>query len=250
MLSLGWLMRINTDAYEQDLLHALTWMRGKIGGLLNRKVAEFTRLEALSELYQAYHAETFDLELGLADQLKYLGITGHLRRPVRASPPLNFAISAYRVWQNLSATGQKRFEERLNEAFKQTYGLRPLAFELTAAIHFMRAGCNVTFVDMESNQNSSPRTDFLVEKDGVAFDLECKAFSADAGRKIDRKNLCKLGGIFLPSIKECLPDNGICATKLTINIGINELSDADLYCMASSIKESLILSWPPKTGQE
>jgi len=53
---------------------------------------------------------------------------------------------------------------------------------MTTSAHLMRLGFDVEFVDLEG----TGRFDFLLRRDGVELDAECKMVSCDIGRKIPR----------------------------------------------------------------
>jgi hypothetical protein len=100
-----------------------------------------------------------------------------------------FAAMTARVHRRLPADAQNRLRARIAGALKDNIGLAPLAFEMRTVEHFMRAGFDVEFYDLCNNGG----WDFVMRKDEIAIDVECKAISGDVGRKVHLLTQYQLG---------------------------------------------------------
>lgn len=69
---------------------------------------------------------------------------------------------------------------------------RSLLFELDIATHFLRNGFQVEFAEYECSNQNQRIFDFLVSRNSIEAEIECKWKSYDAGRKIRREDFYQL----------------------------------------------------------
>lgn len=101
---------------------------------------------------------------------------------------VGFAAGVVRSYERLSDSGKRRLRGVLLDGLKEDKGLLSIQHEITTAVHLMSRGYDVEFHDMESGGGF----DFVARKDDVEFEVECKMFSADLGRKIHRRRSATL----------------------------------------------------------
>ena len=65
--------------------------------------------------------------------------------------------------------------------------IRSFLHELTMATHFLRNNFDVDFVEYERSHSRGRTFDFLVSKDSMQAEIECKTKSYDAGRMVTRE---------------------------------------------------------------
>lgn len=110
---------------------------------------------------------------------------------------LHFAATAIEINRRLSPEGQKVLQGRLRAALTAPVGFSPLYFEVAIATNLMSEGYDVEFSDVERQANF----DFLASRDGVTCEIECKTLSADAGRKIHRKDFSRFMALITPQLE-------------------------------------------------
>ena len=237
-------MRISTDLYADELVEAVRWfMQLAMDDIANRLHSLAMEAQG-NQLLSRHYGETFKLELAMAT------IFAEVARG--ALPPLegslaeaySFIAMYYRVHQNLTERGKRRFEQQLRSYYNQAYGFRPLAFELTIATHFFKAGCDVAFTDTEG----TARHEYLVSKDGHELEVECKAISNDAGRMIDRLGLCKVGHALLPLADEHVRSAETKLLTVTIPERLSNLTSQQIEELAASASSTLTTLQPPEGG--
>lgn len=99
-------------------------------------------------------------------------------------PALGFAAQALSIIENSGKEHAERFIGRIRGAFNNPDDMRALRLELTAATHFSLKGWNVTWPEMYGlGQFDILVTDLSQE----GFEIECKSFSGNKGRKIQQR---------------------------------------------------------------
>lgn len=165
------------------------------------------RLEWLFEQVRAnptmpfFLNERFGLELAFEQIVRHRDQTSrHLWPPETPEQQrfYSFLAMVVRCYQRLTPVGQVRLKGMMEDALKSDYGLASLAFEMKVAAHLMTSGFDVTFHDIEG----SGRFDYLVEKDDVEAEIECKLISGDIGRQIHLKKFHHLGTDILPVLTD------------------------------------------------
>lgn len=89
------------------------------------------------------------------------------------------AFITNKTLQNLSDIGKKQILGRFRDE-----NIRPLLSEMAILAHFLSTGFDVELVEYEMSSNVGRTFEFLVEKDNIQAEVECKFKSYDAGRKI------------------------------------------------------------------
>jgi hypothetical protein len=123
-----------------------------------------------------------------------------------------FAVGARRIHNALPGGAQFRFSGCLRNAVNGLRGIRPLAFEIGMAVHLMRQGWDVDFVDY----SGSARFDFLIGRQGVEIEVELKSASGDAGRKIHRQEMNRLADLIVPTTTTIVEKQGCHLFRVTI----------------------------------
>ena len=140
-----------------------------------------------NELLKNHMVEHHSLELQFAKAHREWSqtdrITGTLSDPAQYLFYV-FVTQFMLVYERLSAQGQGRLRGMLVGGLKdpEHWGLLALQQELATSAHLMLQGFDVDFVDLEGNA----RWDFVLRRNGIEMDAECKMISCDVGRKIPR----------------------------------------------------------------
>ena len=147
------------------------------------------------------------LELQIADEMSARGIVA--ASPSLASNPisiraLRFCQTVVEVHKSLSARGRKALEGRLRDALQAHTGFASVYQEMELAAQLVSGEYEVSFPDLEGSGNA----DLLFQKANCTGAIECKALSADAGRKIHRKGFYEFMHAVLPdlSVRASGPD--------------------------------------------
>ena len=141
------------------------------------------------------------LEMAISFQADILEREGHLRSELADASiltALNFAATTVEVYARLSEIGRRNLEGRLCDGLKAETGYASLHLELDLAQRLMDAGFDVDFADMEATN----RFDLLFRRGTFAGEVECKTLSADAGRRIHRKDFYRFMEELLPALKK------------------------------------------------
>ena len=218
-------------------------MRLTIDDIANRLHSLATAAQD-NELLKQHYNQTYKLEQAITDV--YLEFAKGKIPPPEGdfAEAYSFITMYYRVHQNLTKKGKKRFEQQLCSYYNQIYGFRPFAFELEVATHFFKVGCDVTFADVEK----TGRYEFLVSKDGQEFEVECKSISDDAGRMIDREGLCKAGHVLLPVVEQHVQAPETKLLTVTIPERLSSLTPLQIEELAASADSTLTTLSPPSGG--
>jgi hypothetical protein len=107
---------------------------------------------------------------------------------------LRFAQTIAEAHKSLPAEGQRKLEGRVRDALQAETGFAALYQEMEIAAALLNDNFEVGFPDLDG----TGRADISFQRGGVDGLLECKALSADAGRKIHRKHFYR----FMNSISE------------------------------------------------
>jgi hypothetical protein len=237
-------MQISTDLYTHELIEAVQWFMRLTMHDIGNRVYDLATTAGDNTLLNCHYGQTFKLELAMATIFIEVA-RGNLPPPEGdLAEAYSFMAIYYRVHQNLTKKGQRRFEQQLRSCYKQPYGLRPFAFELTVAIHFFRAGCDVTFADVED----VARCDYIVSKNGQEIEVECKSISNDAGRMIDREGLCKVGHVLLPLVDEHVHTPETKLLTITIPERLSSLAPQQIEALAIAANSTLTTLRPPEGG--
>lgn len=147
---------------------------------------DFERSPMLARIGADYHW----LELLLHDQAATIATRGRLEPPliVEDFAVLHFVSITMEVHTRLTPRGQKALQGRLRSALSSETGFAALYLEMDIARRLFDAGFDVEFPDLEG----TARYDLHFSNARVSGEVECKSLSADAGRKIHRKDFYRL----------------------------------------------------------
>ncbi|MFT3897189.1 MAG: hypothetical protein QM719_05770 [Thermomonas sp.] len=139
------------------------------------------------------------LEMALSYQSEILKHEGslnvaHIDTPSRVA--LQFAGAVVEIHNRLGPRGRHTLEGRLIGATRAETGFAALFLELDLACRLMDAGYDVDFPDLEGTD----QYDLVFRRGDVVCEIECKSLSADAGRKIHRKDFYR----FMEAIRPAL----------------------------------------------
>jgi hypothetical protein len=101
-----------------------------------------------------------------------------------SSRALRFAQTIVEVYRSLPPVGQRQLEGRIRDALQAETGFAALYQEMEIATVLINQSFDVRFPDLEN----SGRADISFQQGAASGVIECKALSADAGRKIHRKH--------------------------------------------------------------
>ena len=139
------------------------------------------------------------LEMAISYQSDVLSKEGHILQEI--ADPLDFAALRFvagvvEVHARLSERGRCQLEGRLRDGLKAESGLAPLYLEIDLALRILSEGCDVDFPDMEGTATH----DLEFNRGGFVGEVECKSLSADAGRRIHRKDFYRFMEALAPAL--------------------------------------------------
>jgi hypothetical protein len=127
------------------------------------------------------------LEMAISQQSVVLAKEGRLLAE-HADPltlaALHFAGAVVEVHDRLGAAGRRQLEGRLRDGLQAESGFAALYLELDLTLRLMAAGYDVRFPDLDG----TARFDIEFSHGSFIGEVECKSLSADAGRRIHRKD--------------------------------------------------------------
>lgn len=161
-------------------------------------------------------------------QTKNKSIWKHRTKSIDYLASIAFTIN--RIYSGVNEIARKHIIGRL-----KCDDLRPFLFEIESAFHFLMNGYDVNFVEYEKDAQNGKTFDFLVSKNGIEGEVECKWKSIDIGRKIPSQNLY----IFSDLIKKELSSFNL---KVLIELKCRnrlQKNQDDLADTAGKIKEAI-----------
>src|SRR5207248_8421368 len=188
-------MHLSVDAQQAEL-PALLDRFVAITGVAAWQQCEkdFERKIAANPTFDRYLDIQFAIERAMIYARRYRSKRGRLpAAPDSSAPALGalyaFAAMTARIFGRLPVAAQNSLRPKLSGALKDNTGLAPLAFEIRTATHFMAAGFDVEFSDLSNGGGF----DFLVRKDKMEIEIECKSVSGDLGHQIHLLRQYQLG---------------------------------------------------------
>jgi len=110
--------------------------------------------------------------------------------------PLQTAVKLSSLHKSLTESKRREFRSR----FLANDVIEPTLFEIDVAGHFMQLGYEIEW--FEARSDSGERTpEFIAKKKSNEIEVECKAKSADAGRRIERASFYRLIDLLFPIIE-------------------------------------------------
>ena len=161
-------------------------------------LSEMTKSPFLWKIVADYHW----LEMELSHQAEIVATLGRLdpdHFDLTSLTVLQFASAVSEVHSKLSPRGRKTLEGRLRDSLKAETGFAALYLEIELAQRISAAGYDVQFPDMEG----SGQYDLLFSRGEYSAEVECKTISADAGRRIHRKDFYR----FMETLSPALADH-------------------------------------------
>ncbi|KAA0598377.1 hypothetical protein J2848_001279 [Azospirillum lipoferum] len=154
-------------------------------------------------LISSYLEERYPIELGMIYLLTRKAQRGrwpkpeHIIREPKLYPLCAFSAAISMVYERSSEMVKRRISGMLRDGLQNE--LEPFAMEMGMAVHLMRQGFDVNFNDLELGG-----FDYLVRRDGLELEVECKNASADVGRQIHRRRLYQLSGYIYEPMQRAL----------------------------------------------
>lgn len=129
-------------------------------------------------------------------ELIFLEVTAFLKKNGRFPPVSNprvyqlfaFFSQVTAVHKQLTSRGMRQLTGRIQDGLKSDYGLAPLDAEFSVIAHVSKRGYEIEFAHFDG----SGQFEYLIERDGLQIELECKTIGADIGRRIKHKPLSRL----------------------------------------------------------
>jgi hypothetical protein len=169
-----------------------------------RRAAQLAEQSTSSPLLRKIVDDYHWLELSLSKQLVIIECAGRLENgtlSLHDLAALHFAQMIVEVHKRLSARAKTVLEGRIRDSMKAENGFSGLYLEFEMARRLMDAGFEIEFIDLEN----IARYDLWFCDRRLEGEVECKSLSADAGRKIHRKDFYRfVNGIspdLIPRIK-------------------------------------------------
>ncbi len=110
---------------------------------------------------------------------------------------LHFVAAIVEIHARLPGDAQKQLEGRLRDGLKAESGFASLYLEADLALKLMAAGYDVRFPDL----GGAASYDIEFSSDGFVGEVECKSLSADAGRRIHRKDFYRFMQALTPVLE-------------------------------------------------
>ena len=149
-------------------------------------VEDMRRSEAHIKIVADYHW----LEIFLSEQADAIALHGRLTLPLLPEDfaVLHFAGMVVEVFERLTSRGQNALQGRIRSALSAETGFAALYLEMDIARRLFDTKHEVEFPDLEGVEHY----DLRFSNGRVSGEVECKSLSADAGRKIHRKDFYRL----------------------------------------------------------
>ena len=147
--------------------------------------------------------ERFGLELAFDQIRRHYNQSGRYPWPPETPEQqrfYSFLAMVSRCHHRLNSKGKIRLKGMIVDALKSDSGFSPLAYEMKTVAHLMSQGFDVVFYDMDQGGGF----DYLIEKDGIELEIECKLISADIGRQIHPRKFHLLSTTLLPEMANIL----------------------------------------------
>lgn len=173
----------------------------------DRRFRTFQSQIEVNPLIETYLDLRFPIERAMHRAIEYWTRTG-------GYPPMEagyydlygFVATGSRVYARLTNSAKHSMASQLRGALTSGSPLTPWVLEMSVATHLMLAGYDVHFSDLERGGGF----DFLVSKDGLEFEVDCKTASGDVGRRIHQRRLYQLAAMISGTMKQAVDrGNGV-----------------------------------------
>ena len=148
-----------------------------------------------------YFLERHFLEIALIELVAHRRSRGKLPNHIRNTAEYqlaSFMAIVVGIYTRVDKRGRKRLEGMLRDGLKSENGHLPLHHEMTVAAHFLRHGFDVEPIDLTRGGG----VDYVIRKDQIEAEVECKLVTADIGRKVHRKRMADLSWVLMPALKQ------------------------------------------------
>jgi hypothetical protein len=153
------------------------------GDLWKKRAVQLARDAMRSPAHAKIVADYHWLESALSTQMT-----------IQTVAAMHFAGMIVETYGRLSAFGRRALRGRLRSALQAETGFAALYLEMDIGLRLMNEGYDVEFPDLEG----TARFDIQFLKSSVEGEVECKSLSADAGRKIHRKDFYRFVEQIIP----------------------------------------------------
>ncbi len=175
------------------------------------------------------------LEMELSQQLVLWRERGRLAPEdvlVHSMAVLMFAAMVVDVHRHLSPIGQTALVGRLRDCLNS--GFAGLYLELDIAQCLLESGFEVMFPDLEGEA----RFDLQFSRGAIEGEVECKSLSADAGRKIHRRDFYRLVDALAPhTFKSTTVERPVLVMTLSDRLPSDDASQRELCAAAAQAFE-------------
>lgn len=172
-------------------------------------------------LLEEYVSERFSLELTMDKVRRHHRATGRLLDKAGRDQPFQrlyaFVSMLSEVYARLSAKEQWTIANRLRGDLKAPGGIESIAFEMHVASHLLARGFDVEWHDLDQGGGF----DFLIVKQGLEAEVECKTFSGDLGRKIHKRRMYELGGLIFDRLADAYGRAGSSVVEVVVPDRLN-----------------------------
>jgi len=155
-----------------------------------KRIAALSQQVEENPFYPFYVHDNHWIEMELARTHRHKKVTGRFPDPFdswEAYSFQSFVGVTVQVYNGLTPAGKKRLAGMLRDTTPAA--LNSLQHEMVVVARFVGEGCDVELHDLEEGGGF----DFLVKRDGIEIEVECKVITADIGRKVHRRKITLLG---------------------------------------------------------
>lgn len=163
----------------------------------------FGRSPYLAQVASDYHWVELQLDEELAKRQEPL--PSNIASDAIAARALRFSQELVEVYRSLPPPGQRQLVGRIRDALQAETGFAALYQEMEIATVLINQNFDVTFPDLEN----SGRADISFQQGAANGLIECKALSADAGRKIHRKHFYRFMEVISQDVLDRVSRSGV-----------------------------------------
>lgn len=163
----------------------------------------FGRSPYLARIASDYHWVELQLDDELAKRQEH--VSSEVGADPIAARALRFAQGIVEVYRSLPPVGQRQLEGRIRDALQAETGFAALYQEMEIATILINQNFDVGFPDLEN----LGRADISFQQGAANGLIECKALSADAGRKIHRKHFYRFMDVISQEVLDRISRSGV-----------------------------------------
>lgn len=201
-----------------------------------KKVSQLDKVGQQS-IYQAKIISDYHwLELELSAQISIWRNHGRLLPQEvipRSMAALLFSGMTVEVHKRLTTAGRRSLAGRLRDGVKTNFA--GLFFELEVALGLLDEGFDIEFPEFEG----AATYDIRFQNGDIVGEVECKSISADAGRKIHRKDFYRFIDALAPNIRERTKDST--RTVLVVTLDDRMLPDVESQSVLRTVASRVLI---------